>query len=147
MSDVVDFDACFEALTEGQQQLAIEQQLPYLAAKAERFLNVGAKAYRASDAFGEPRAMDLETERALQDGCRQLLACRGLDEDGPLTGLGVRGFYALMAMFHFKSVRRKTKHRFEHQGQPGKLDVITFEHVVSGMTSTLCHFCESPRRR
>ena len=43
-----------------------------------------------------------------------------------MTDLGVGGFYALMALFHFKMKDRTTAHGHVHDGQKGALDT---DHV------------------
>ena len=137
------FDAHFDQLSETLQLYALDQQLPYIATKAARYLEVGPEEYRNTDAFGQPATTDAEDLAAIQRGCAQLIECRGLHAEAPLTDLGVGGFYALMALFHFKMKGRTTAHGHVHDGQKGALDTITFEHTVSGMTATFLNFCPS----
>ena len=137
------FDTHFEALSEALQLHALDQQLPYIATKAARYLEVGPDEYRNTDAFGQPATTEADALAAIQRGCAQLIACKGLQAKAPLTDVGVGGFYALMALFHFKMQDRTTHHGHVHDGQKGALDTITFEHAVSGMTATLINFCPS----
>ena len=137
------FDSHFEALTEELQRHALDQQLPYLVTKAARYLEVGPEEYRNTDAFGQPTTTNAAELAAIQRGCEQLIECKGLQAEAPLKDLGVGGFYALMALFHFKMKGRTTDHGHRHDGQYGALDTITFEHAVSGMTATLINFCPS----
>lgn len=137
------FDTHLEALPEALQLHALDQQLPYIATKAARYLEVGPEEYRNTDAFGQPATTDADELAAIQRGCQQLIECKGLHAEAPLTGVGVGGFYALMALFHFKMKDRTTAHGHVHDGQKGALDTITFEHAVSGMTATFLNFCPS----
>lgn len=137
------FDEYFDQLPEALQLHALDQQFPYIATKAARYLEVGPEEYRNSDAFGQPATTDAEDLAAIQRGCEQLIECRGLHAEAPLTDLGVGGFYALLALFHFKMKDRTTAHGHVHDGQKGALDTITFEHAVSGMTATFLNFCPS----
>ena len=104
------FDTHFEALSEALQLHALDQQLPYIATKAARYLEVGPDEYRNTDAFGQPATTDADELAAIQRGCAQLIACKGLQAEAPLTDVGVGGFYALMALFHFKMKERTTAH-------------------------------------
>ena len=54
------FDTHFEALPEALQLHALDQQLPYIATKAARYLEVGPEEYRNTDAFGQPATTDAE---------------------------------------------------------------------------------------
>lgn len=137
------FDAHFDALPEALQLHALDQQLPYIATKAARYLEVGPKEYRNTDAFGQPATTEADELAAIQGGCAQLIECKGLHAEAPLTDVGVGGFYALMALFHFKMKDRTTAHGHVHDGQKGALDTIMFEHAVSGMTATFLNFCPS----
>ena len=137
------FDTHFEALPEALQLHALDQQLPYIATKAARYLEVGPEEYRNTDAFGQPATREADELAAIQRGCEQLIECKGLHAESPLVDVGVGGFYALMALFHFKMKDRTTAHGHVHDGQKGALDTITFEHAVSGMTATLINFCPS----
>ena len=137
------FDTHFEALPEALQLHALDQQLPYIATKASRYLEVGPEEYRNTDAFGQPATTDADELAAIRSGCTQLIECKGLHADAPLTDVGVAGFYALMGLFHFKMTDRSTAHGHVHQGVKGALDTITFEHVRSGMPATFINFCPS----
>lgn len=137
------FDAHFDALPEVLQLHALDQQLPYIATKAARYLEVGPNEYRNTDAFGQPTITEADELAAIQRGCEQLIECKGLHAESPLVDVGVGGFYALMALFHFKMKDRTTAHGHVHDGVKGALDTITFEHAVSGMTATLINFCPS----
>lgn len=137
------FDEYFDQLSEALQLHALDQQLPYIATKAARYLEVGSEEYRNSDAFGQPATTDVDELAAIQSGCEQLIECKGLHAEAPLTDLGVGGFYALLALFHFKMKDRTTAHGHVHDGQKGALDTVTFEHAVSGMTANFLNFCPS----
>jgi len=135
------FDIHFEALSEAKQLHALDQQLPYIATKAARYLEVGPDEYRKTDAFGQPTTKNADKLAAIHRGCKQLIECKGLFVEAPLTDVGVEGFYALMALFHFKMKNRTTDHSHVHDGQEGALDIITFEHAVSGLPVTFFNFC------
>ena len=136
-------DTHFDALPQALQLHALDQQLPYIATKAARYLEVGPDEYRNTDAFGQPATREADELAAIQRGCEQLIECKGLHAESPLVDIGVGGFYALMGLFHFKMKDRTTAHGHVHDGQKGALDTIAFEHAVSGMTATLINFCPS----
>ena len=94
-------DTHFDALPEALQLHALDQQLPYIATKAARYLEVGPDEYRNTDAFGQPATREADELAAIQRGCEQLIECKGLHAESPLVDIGVGGFYALMALFHF----------------------------------------------
>lgn len=141
--EFIPLDDLFHNMSEEQQDYALDNQFPYLYAKAERLILLGPEKYRQEDYFQEPRG-DNETLELIFSGCIQICNGKGLTKENPLSELGVSGFYSLMRMFHFDSVSRRTDHSFEYNGKSGALDEITFEHRVDKRTSTIFNFCEYP---
>ncbi len=126
------------------QQLALDNQFPYIFFKAFHFLALGPVDYRANDFFGQPPNQFTDLDLAiLKKGCQQLLKGRGLSISKPLMGLDVLGFNALFRMFHFTPVGRKTDFQFIYKGDIGILDKIKFEHKVSKQAVTFYNFIRS----
>jgi hypothetical protein len=101
----------------------------YIEYKANRFLEIGYKAYTKTDAFSQPgEELTSEVVAMLTSGCEQIRDQKGLSKEQPFEGLGIGGFYQLMRMFHFKPIQQEI-------GQIGKdfiIDKILFEHQVAG---------------
>ena len=116
-----------EKLTDDEGNLFLNNMFPYIMTKADSFLTEGSEEYRSSDAFGFPletwTSNDLDL---IKNGCAQVLNGTGFLPDKPFTDLGVRGFNLLFTMFHYRSIKRKTK----RLGLGKMLDEITFEHAV-----------------
>ena len=116
-----------EKLTDDESNLFLNNMFPYIMTKADSFLTEGSDEYRSTDAFGFPlenwTSNDLDL---IKNGCAQVLNGTGFLSDKPFTDLGVRGFNLLFTMFHYRSVKRKTK----RLGLGKMLDEITFEHAV-----------------
>ena len=96
------FDRHFESLPESLQLHALDQQLPYIATKAARYLEVGPEQYRKMDAFGQPVTTDVDDLAAIQRGCEQLIECKGLQADVPLTDVGGGGILRFNGPFSFQ---------------------------------------------
>ena len=136
----------FDSFTPEQETYAIENEFPYVYSKASSFLEMGAEEYRANDFFKQPPLdFDEEDLAILQHGCNQILAGVGMSFENPFTGLDVDGFYALMRMFHFESIKRKTRHGQEFNDEKGAIDCITFKHAVDGRTCAYYNFCAYPK--
>ncbi len=105
----------------------------YMLTKAERLLEVGAVAYRREDFFGMPPEDwgEARTERLL-DGCRQLLAGLGADQEAPLEGLGVEGAHDLAGTFHFLVRRVRTD-----VGEGFFCDEMRLLHRVTGFDAVV----------
>jgi hypothetical protein len=144
--DIIAMNELFDSFTPEQESYAIENEFPYVYSKASSFLVMGAEKYRANDFFKQPPLdFDEEDIAILQDGCRQVLAGVGMSVENPFTGLDVSGFSALMRMFHFESIGRKTKYGKLLNNEKGALDCITFKHMVDGRTCEYFNFCKYPK--
>jgi hypothetical protein len=101
----------------------------YLHYKAFLYLRTGPAAYRETDYFGYPPAHWSKTKLdAVASGCEQILQFRGLRPDRPLEGIGIGGFYALLALFHFERVAQAAS-----DAGPGMmLDRMQMKHGVDG---------------
>lgn len=130
--------AALEALPPSMQDLAIEQGFPYLVSKAQRYLEVGAEAYRAADFFHQPRASGSAAREQLERGCQQLAEWRGVTPEAPLTGLGIEGMYALAAMLHLTMVEQHADFRPDGSA----LDRMEFAHRVTGARTVIWNLVE-----
>jgi hypothetical protein len=138
-----EFDAFFKSLTEADRQTAQENRFPYIYSKAALFLKMKPEIYRKNDFFGQPPAeFDEEDIAILKHGCQQVLEGKGFKKENPFTGLDVFGFSALMRLFHFQQLSRKTFHTYEHEERTGILDCITFRHLVEDTEVVYYNFCE-----
>ncbi len=87
----------------------------YLVAKAERYLKLGAGAYRSADFFHMPSAdWSVPVLAAIKNGMEQICRFKGYSSDCPLERIGVAGFYPLLATLHFELEDRKTQFLDEH---------------------------------
>ena len=144
--DIIAMNELFDSFTPEQESYAMENEFPYMYSKASSFLKVGAELYRKDDFFNQPPAdFDEEDIAILQDGCRQVIAGVGMSVENPFTGLDVTGFSALMRMFHFEAIGRKTNHGKVLNNERGALDCIKFKHMVDGRTCEYFNFCRYPK--
>jgi hypothetical protein len=109
--------------------LDVPRSFHYIHFKAYLYLLLGPDAYREGDALGRPPAALPELRLdAIRLGCQQILAWSGLTPDRPLRDIGVDGFYALMRLFHFRSVMQAAL----DAGSAGHvLDRMDMQHIVS----------------
>lgn len=136
-------DDLMESFSEELQNVAIENRLPYIFTKASMVLKVGVEEYTKNDFFDHPYIRNKELVSAIEEGCRQLCAGKGLTEELPITGIGVSGFASLMRLLHFAKVERSTSYDYSYKGSNGTLDKITFQHVVDRGQCTYYNFCLS----
>lgn len=75
----------------------------YLLSKAKVYLEKGPDRYRADDFFAmPPKDWPEELLSVVQNGMEQICNFRGYSLNDPFTGLGIGGFYALLATLHFE---------------------------------------------
>lgn len=106
----------------------------YLQDKAERYLEIGPERYRADDYFHMPRAdASAELLDLIESGMEQICLGKGLSVDDPFTGLGVRGFYALLGTLHFKPQRQS----LVRSNNEFMVDEMVMRHVITEQTFVL----------
>jgi hypothetical protein len=105
------------------------------------FLKFGKEKYRKLDFFNEPNELlsDEQIELVIQ-GCKQVLDGRGFISEKPFENLGVTGFYALMRLFHFEPISRKSK-IIQLMDTNDVLDEITFKHIIEDSEVTYFNYC------
>ena len=101
----------------------------YLLSKAGKYLKAGPAAYRAADMFKMPPADASEELLAIiQSGMEQICSYRGYSRDNPFTGLGIKGFYALLSTLHFE-VEQQSATRVD---AATILDTMHMRHRMTG---------------
>lgn len=138
-----ELDDLMESFSEELQNVAIENRFPYIFTKATMVLKVGLEEYTKNDFFDHPYISSSEDVSAIEDGCRQLCAGKGLTNELPLSGIGVSGFASLMRLLHFEKVDRSTIYDYSHNNTSGALDKITFQHAADGGQCSFYNFCLS----
>lgn len=138
-----ELDDLMESFSEELQNVAIENRFPYIFTKASMVLKVGAEEYAENDFFDHPYIRNAKDVSAIEDGCRQICAGKGLTKELPLSGIGVSGFASLMRLLHFDKVERSTSYGSLYNDSNGALDKITFQHVVDRGQCTYYNFCIS----
>ena len=109
----------------------------YIQVKAEHFLDVGYMEYTKDDFFHQPGQNLTTGELALlTSGCEQIADDRGLTIENPFEGLGIKGFYSLMRMFHFRSIQQEAN----FTDDDFIIDKITFQHRVTGKMQQIILF-------
>lgn len=105
----------------------------YAAAKARRYMGIGADRYRRADHFHMPpadlNATDLLT---LTTGIGQLATDSGGTPYDPIIGLTVEQVHLLLNTLHFRIVGHRTT-----EGRRGFVDEYLAEHVVTGKAMSL----------
>jgi hypothetical protein len=115
----------------------------YLQSKAKRYLEVGPDAYREGDFFDMPPSeWDQDTLDLVAAGMEQLVAGHGAEKEDPLTGLGIHGFYAMMAVMHFKL---KSQALIAGGGRNHNLDRMCMRHRVDGRSVGLYNLVTAQR--
>lgn len=114
----------------------------YIQAKAQRYTQVGPDVYREGDFFNmPPENWTKEKAARLTSGMHQLAEGHGATKEDPLTGLGIPGFYELLAVLHFE---------FDLQmlidgGGPNQcLDRMIMRHRVDGRIVELYNLVDGP---
>jgi hypothetical protein len=115
--------------------LPVPDVFGYLHFKAFVFLTVGPDGYRLIDAFHlPPEHLPASRLDAIRRGCEQIVRWHGVSPHQPLQDIGVSGFYALLRLFHFQTVRQEAL----ATDLPGVvLDKMHMKHVVDGREITL----------
>ncbi len=110
----------------------------YVHWNAWKLSRVGLATYRAEDALQRPnRQLSEDRVKRILDGCKELVAWKGLDPKLPLRGIAIQAFHDMLSAFHF---------RLESQAQielsDGTLvDRMDMVHEMTGETLTLfSHF-------
>ena len=116
------------------QGLTVPDVFGYLHYKSFLYLQLGPEKYRKGDFFQlPPKDWPQSLLDAVKSGCEQILMWRGLSKDRPLENIGIKGFYALLHLFHFK-----LKAQAAFDGGSGMfLDKMEMEHVADSRTITL----------
>lgn len=127
--------------SEEVKNAAFKNRFSYIFEKASLFLKFGKEKYRKLDFFNEPNELlsDEQIELVIQ-GCKQVLDGRGFISEKPFENLGVTGFYALMRLFHFEPISRKSK-IIQLKDSNGVLDEITFKHIIEATEVTYFNYC------
>ena len=101
----------------------------YLQGKAEVYLEEGPDAYTQQDFFALQAGMDIPESMVpiLENGMKQIMDWRGYRQDIPFTKLGIKGFYKLIEILHFRVEQQETCDR---QTAGGFLDKMTIVHTV-----------------
>jgi hypothetical protein len=106
----------------------------YIHTKAINYLELGPEKYRKGDAFRQPgEDLSINDLNTLQSGCKQILLNKGLTPETALEGLGIRGFYLLMQLLHFRVVKQMIK-SIEADFILDKMEMI---HMVTGQRINL----------
>ncbi len=116
----------------------------YIQVKAKRFLDVGYMEYTKDDFFHQPGENLTTGELSLlTSGCEQIADDRGLTIENPFEGLGIKGFYSLMRMFHFRSIQQEAN----FTDDDFIIDKITFQHRVTGEMQQIVLFNKVIKKR
>jgi hypothetical protein len=134
------FESAYALLSPTEQELIDNSNYPYIYFKACNYLKLGPEKYRKDDFFGQPKSTNKEELLVIESGCKQVLECKGLSEVAPFSEIGITGFYQLMGLFHYESIKKKSRYGFIWNDQRGVLDAITFQHAVDKIELTLYNF-------
>jgi hypothetical protein len=105
----------------------------YLITKVVHYQRVGCDIYRKHDAFGMPLvSWDPETLQEIESCFEQFLQGKGYQENHPVEGISIGGFYAALTTLHFEMVEQSAVQRGEYF-----IDAILFAHRVEGNTLEL----------
>ena len=128
MSDSL--DKLMDAWSDELQLLALDAMFPYIYTKASNYLEIGSVLYRESDAFKQPKSQDPIILEGLKKGCMQIIEGKGFSKEAPIEKISVAASYALMEMFHFRFVSRKSSYGAFLGAQKGVIDHMNFEHLM-----------------
>lgn len=108
----------------------------YIGSKARTFVEIGADAYRASDALGMPRQSLEESEAAgILHACQQVVEGRGFCEDRSIEGLDVSACHAFIATMHFRLVQQSAR-----IDEGWILDTLECQHQLMSMPRGRLYF-------
>ena len=128
MSDSL--DTLMDAWSDELQLLALDAMFPYIYTKAANYLEIGPVLYSESDAFEQPKSQDTIILEGLKKGCLQIIDGKGFSKEAPIEKISVAASYALMEMFHFRFVSRKSSYGAFLGAQKGVIDHMTFSHLI-----------------
>ena len=128
MSDSL--DKLMDAWSDDLQLLALDAMFPYIYTKAANYLEIGPVLYRESDAFKQPKSQDPIILEGLKKGCMQIMEGKGFSNEAPFEEISVAASYALMEMFHFRFMTRKSSYFVFLADQKGVIDHMTFSHLI-----------------
>ena len=121
--------------------------LAYIHTKACIYLKEGPKKYRKEDYFHMPKSRSKKTLALIKSGMKQIAEWKGWNQENPLTKIGIKGFYSLMATFHFQLVSQKTIpiKNADDDKIYRILDEMTMKHVINNETIVLYNLVEEKR--
>jgi hypothetical protein len=128
MSDSL--DKLMDAWSDELQLLALDAMFPYIYTKAANYLENGPVLYSESDAFEQPKSQDPQILEDLKKGCMQIMEGKGFSNEAPFEEISVAASYALMEMFHFRFMTRKSSYFVFLAEQKGVIDHMTFSHLI-----------------
>ena len=138
MSDSL--DTLMDAWPDDLQLLALDAMFPYIYTKAASYLEIGPVLYSESDAFEQPKSQDPQILEELKKGCLQIIEGKGFSQEAPIEKISVAASYALMEMFHFRFVSRKSSYGAFLGAQKGVIDHMNFEHLMQKQIVTWYFF-------
>jgi len=138
-------DKLMDAWSDELQLLALDAMFPYIYTKAANYLEVGPVLYSESDAFEQPKSQDQQILDELKKGCLQIIEGKGFSKEAPIEKISVAASYALMEMFHFRFVSRKSSYGAFLGAQKGVIDHMNFEHLMQKQMVTWHFF--TPKKK
>ena len=113
----------------------------YILVKAQLYLKIGPSIYRKGDYFNMPSSdWDSEILEKIKSGFEQIVRCRGYKQDISLEGVGVDGFYPMIATLHFELVMQRAVIR----GDDFITDEMHIQHSKTGEEITLYNLVPFP---
>ena len=143
MSDSL--DKLMDAWSDELQLLALDAMFPYIYTKAANYLEVGPVLYSESDAFEQPKSQDQQILDELKKGCLQIIEGKGFSKEAPIEKISVAASYALMEMFHFRFVSRKSSYGAFLGAKKGVIDHMNFEHLMQKQMVTWHFFTQKKK--
>ena len=117
-------------MSDQMEKIALDNRFPYIYAKVDLYLKIGTDKYRKQDFFNQPDiSLNKDELLLIEVGCTQILEGKGVVKEEPFIGLGISGFRILFNLFHFDTIRHKSK-SVTIQGKKGMLDEMHLEHVI-----------------
>jgi hypothetical protein len=138
-------DKLMDAWSDELQLLALDAMFPYIYTKAANYLEVGPVLYSESDAFEQPKSQDQQILDELKKGCLQIIEGKGFSKEAPIEKISVAASYALMEMFHFRFVSRKSSYGAFLGAKKGVIDHMNFEHLMQKQMVTWHFFTQKKK--
>ena len=138
-------DTLMDAWSDDLQLLALDAMFPYIYTKAANYLEIGPVLYSESDAFEQPKSQDPQILEELKKGCLQIIDGKGFSKEAPIEKISVAASYALMEMFHFRFVSRKSSYGAFLGAQKGVIDHMNFSHLIQKQMVTWHFF--TPKKK